>query len=203
MVFPVLALVLSVAAVQLGGQSNAVPAQSAVPVAKLSSSEIHQLKTKAEAGDAAAQLTLAEAYEGGNGVPQSNAQAAAWYRKAAEQGNATAQNNLGVMYHEGRGVEKSEEEAVNWYRKGARQENAAAMFNLGTAYYNGDGIAIDDAAAYAWFLLAKGAGSQPAVGAAERQRKASSFQEVQVFEKIGDMYRKGDELPANNAESAK
>jgi uncharacterized protein len=38
----------------------------------------------------------------GQGVPQDDAQAVAWYRKAAEQGYAAAQVNLGVMYANGK-----------------------------------------------------------------------------------------------------
>ncbi len=43
-------------------------------------------------------------YGKGQGVPQDDAKAVKWYRKAAEQGYAGAQSNLGVMYGKGQGV---------------------------------------------------------------------------------------------------
>ncbi|HVO82093.1 MAG TPA: tetratricopeptide repeat protein [Terriglobales bacterium] len=166
-------------------------------------SDISQLKTKAEAGDALAQLALARAYADGNGVRQNDDLAAAWCRKAADQGNAAAENELGIMYREGRGVEKSKEEAVKWYRKAARQGNASAMFNLGTAYYNGDGVAINDAAAYAWFLLAREAGSRNAAEAVSRaESELKPWVISEGFKIIATIYFKGEELPRDVAQSA-
>ena len=137
--FVVFALALSLA--QLGNPvaAPASSAQETAASAKLSSSELAQLQSKAEAGDAGAQLALGRAYQDGNGVAPNDELAVKWYRKAAEQGNATAQNNLGIMYRAGSGVEKSKEEALKLYRKAARQDYANAMFNIGAAYYNGDG----------------------------------------------------------------
>ena len=47
-------------------------------------------------------------------VPQDDAQAVAWYRKAADQGHAAAQFNLGAMYDNGRGVPQDYVEAHKW-----------------------------------------------------------------------------------------
>jgi hypothetical protein len=44
----------------------------------------------------------------GRGVPQSDVEAARWYRKAADQGDAGAQYNLGLMFDQGRGVAQSD-----------------------------------------------------------------------------------------------
>lgn len=165
--------------------------------------EMSQLQAKAQAGDPNAQLNLGRAYEDGNGVAQSDNQAVKWYRAAAEQGNATAQNDLGLMFRLGRGVAQDKVEAVKWYRKAARQENSNALFNLGTAYYNGDGVSIDDLSAYAWFLLAQNFGSQLATEAAERMKEAAEGRsQFAAFEKIGDMYQKGDDLPQSSSKAA-
>ena len=60
--------------------------------------------------------------EGRGGLPQSDALAVEWYRKAADQGYAQAQYNLGGMYEEGRGgLPQSDALAVEWYRKAADQ----------------------------------------------------------------------------------
>lgn len=176
---------------------------SAQPQSARSPEEIAQLEAKAEAGDAGAQLRLGRAYDKGNGVPQSDSQAVKWYKAAAEQGNAEAQDDLGLMYRSGRGVEKDKVEAVKWHKKAARQKNPAAMFNLGTAYYNGDGVSIDDVSAYAWFLLAQDFGSQPAVEAVKIMKEEKANFETAAFEKIGDMFSKGDSLPQSYSDAVR
>ena len=60
-------------------------------------------------------------FERGHGVPQSNVEAARWFRKAADQGDAGAQYYLGNMFEQGRGVALSDVEAARWYRKAADQ----------------------------------------------------------------------------------
>ena len=49
-------------------------------------------------------------------MPQDDAEAVKWYRKAAGQSFAPAQHNLGNMYTNGRGVPQNSAEAVKWYR---------------------------------------------------------------------------------------
>jgi TPR repeat protein len=53
-------------------------------------------------------------YAKGRGVPQDDAEAVKWYRKAAEQGDANAQYNLGQGYGDGQGVPQDHAEAVKW-----------------------------------------------------------------------------------------
>jgi uncharacterized protein len=178
-----------------------VTQQKSLPTTALSAEEIVQLQSEAEAGNAEAQVALGRAFEDGNGVPQSDRQAVKCYRAAAEQGNATAQNGLGLMLRSGRGVDQDKAEAVKWYKKAARQRNSTAMYNLGTAFYNGDGVAIDDIAANAWFLLAKDLGSQPAVDAVRRMEEQAKNLQPESFEKIGDMYQKGDDLPQSYSDA--
>ena len=67
-----------------------------------------------------AEANLGFMYQEGRGVPQDDAEAAKWYRKAAERGNAHSQTNLGSMYQEGRGVSQHDAEA-------ARTHNAFAL----------------------------------------------------------------------------
>ena len=57
----------------------------------------------ADEGDARAQSIVAQIDYRGRGVPQSDTEAATWFRRAADQGDALAQFYLGVMYNEGRG----------------------------------------------------------------------------------------------------
>lgn len=58
-------------------------------------------------------------YSKGHAVPQDDAVAAEWYRKAAEQGHADSQCILGGMYFKGRGVRQDDVEAHKWYNLAA------------------------------------------------------------------------------------
>jgi TPR repeat protein len=160
--------------------------------------DIASLRSNAANGDAVAERKLAEAYDKGNGVDQSDELAANWYRKAADQGDAVAQNKLGVMYSLGRGVDKSMEDAVRWYRAAAKQGYAPAMFNLGAACYNGDGVPSDLNMSYAWFLLSQESGdsaAEEAVARTAREMRSTA----DALEDVGAMYLKGDEVPRDLA----
>ena len=85
------------------------------------SDEVAALRSKANAGDAGGQFSLGNAYFSGQGVPQDDVEAAAWYLKAAEQGDAVAQTTLGFMYDNGLGVPQDDVQAVSWYRRAAEQ----------------------------------------------------------------------------------
>jgi hypothetical protein len=119
------------------------------------------LLAKANGGDVAAELQVAEAYAAGNGAAREPRQlaadykeAAAWYRKAADQGNVTAQIHLADLYRDGRGVTRDMAQAVAWYRKAAETGDAGAQGTLGLLYSVGMGVARDDVEAYYWLCLA-------------------------------------------------
>ena len=69
-----------------------------------SAQELADLRARAEAGDADAQLSLGLMYQWGRGVTPDGAEAVRWYRLAAEQGYAAAHYALGIAYFTGRGV---------------------------------------------------------------------------------------------------
>ena len=122
-------------------------------------------------------------YTLGESVPQDDAEAVAWYRKAAEQGYAPAQSNLGFMYDEGKGVPQDDVEAIDWYRKAAEQCSAVAQFNLGVMYTSGEGVLQDDAAAVTWF------------------REAAEQGDVQAQFTLGVMYANDRGRPPNYVEA--
>jgi len=55
----------------------------------------------------------------GQGVPQSDEEAARWFLKAAEHGIPQAQYKLGELYSSGHGVPRDFERAFAWYKTGA------------------------------------------------------------------------------------
>lgn len=186
---------------------NNPPAQAAPQTqegakpARLTSAETSKLSVQADAGDAAAQAALGRAYQDGNGVPKNSAMALQWYRKAAEQGNATAENDLGIMYSAGEGVSRDKEQAAKWYARAAKHGSSQAMFNLGGCYYNGDGVGENELMAYVWFLLGQDAGNPIADAAAKRSAATMPGETGDAYQRISEMYEKGDELPKDDAQS--
>lgn len=82
----------------------------------------------AKNGDAAAQVSVAEIYEKGLGVPPQYDIAAQWYEKAAEQGLARAQLALGALYEQGLGVPQDKVKAVQWFRRASGLEAAGVEY---------------------------------------------------------------------------
>ena len=108
----------------------------------------------ADDGDARAESIVAQIHYRGRGVPQSDTEAAKWFRRAADQGDAVAQFYLGVMYNEGRGVPQDYAEAAKWYKLAAEQGDALAQYNLGLSYARGEGVTPDPVTAHMWLNLA-------------------------------------------------
>ena len=93
----------------------------------------------AEQGDATAQYNLGVMYALGEGVPENDAEAATWYRKAAEQGRRLRTSlNLGLVYATGEGVLGGPcRSCAKWFRLAAEQGDAGAQFTLGRMYATG------------------------------------------------------------------
>jgi len=128
-------------------------------------------------------------YAKGLGVPQNDAQAVAWFRKAAKQGDAGAQNNLGTMYRDGRGVSQDYAQAVAWFGKAAKQGDAGAQNNLEEMCKKGYNDGLDaskrgnyEAAARLWRPLAEQGYARAQAG-------------------LGRMYANGQGLPQNDAQA--
>ena len=119
---------------------------------------IQMLTNDASSGDLEAQFELAQRYAVGNGVMQSDAEAARWYRKAADQDFADAQFELARCYDTGKGVRKSSAEAAKWYRLAAEQGHAEAQCELGRCYTSGKGVKADYVEADRWFSAASDQG---------------------------------------------
>jgi TPR repeat protein len=81
-------------------------------------------KSLASKGDVVAQYFLGLFYERGEVVPENDAEAVKWYRKAADGGYAKAQVALGFMYSQGNGVPQDYIQAYKWYNLAAAQGSA-------------------------------------------------------------------------------
>ncbi len=86
---------------------------------------------RAESGDAAAQVLLAELQARGLGIPINMAESAKWYGKAAEQGIPEAQFRYAGILLQGKYVPKDTKKAKELMKAAADAGNAAAQFNYG------------------------------------------------------------------------
>ncbi len=121
--------------------------------------EVTALKTKASAGDVAAQHELGVLYADGQGdVERNYDEALKWHRMAADNGNAESQQYMGYSYESGIGVTRSDVDAAAWYMKAANQGNAAAQGIIGNMYATGRGLDESFDQAFVWLSLAKKGG---------------------------------------------
>jgi TPR repeat protein len=136
-------------------------------------------------GNAGAEFLVGFCHDCGVGVPQSDAQAMQWYRRAAENGVAMAQNNLGWMYVQARGAPRDYVEAARWFKKAAERDNAFAACNLGWLNEEGRGMPINLGEAARWYLHAANRGH------------------AQAQNNLGLMYRDGRGLKPDDKEAIK
>ena len=95
----------------------------------------------ADEGDARAQSIVAQIHYRGRGVPQSDTEAATWFRRAADQGDAQAQYNLGLSYARGEGVTPDPIAAHMWLNLAAARFPAADSRGRMAATRNRDNVA--------------------------------------------------------------
>jgi TPR repeat protein len=105
---------------------------------------------------------LGSMYEAGEGMPQSYAAAARYYRRAGYNGSAEAQTRLGNLYMIGAGVALNYGEARRWYLRAAAQGYGDALLDLAGLFYQGLGVPRDLATARGWALAAKRARARDA-----------------------------------------
>ena len=81
----------------------------------------------AEQGYPLAECQVGWFYLKGQGVPQDDANAFYWTKRAAEHGDWDAQYNLGTFYEAGIGTARDAEQAKRWYIAAARQGQDEAL----------------------------------------------------------------------------
>lgn len=122
------------------------------------------LLSKANGGDAAAQVAVGEQFAHAAGATSDRneaddewKQAFAWYEKAAQQSNISGEIHVAEAYSYGRGVERDMTKAAEWYQKAADQGDPGAQGTLAMLYTLGQGVSQSDEDAYFWFDLAASA----------------------------------------------
>lgn len=156
---------------------------------------------RAAKGDPEAQLALGMRYAEGDGVIQSDKEAAKWFALAARQGLSEAQYQYGLALLNGRGVVQDYKAAFEWIEKPAMRGYARAQYSLGELYRYGTGTAINKPRAYLWFNLAAAQG----VDAAAKARDSLVWQlkPEQIAEMQEEAHRLSEALRTHSAAPAR
>ena len=118
-------------------------------------SKLRDLHQRANAGDVAAQISLAAAYEKSDGLERDALKACVWYIIAGANGNLAAKDR-----------------AVQLSHRLPQFQIAEIRFNIGKMYMQGTGVRRDLVEAYSWFVLAQAAGD---VRARDEQEKLEAL----------------------------
>lgn len=95
------------------------------------SSEFRSTQKRAQAGEAQAQLDLAQMYMQGKGTKPNDVEARKWCEKAANKGLPVAQRMYGMMLRDAYGAESRQiPKAREWLAKAAAQGDAVAKMEL-------------------------------------------------------------------------
>ncbi len=164
----------------------------------------------AKAGDVEAKLAIGEAYELGEGVKPSGAEAAKWYREAALGGNLDAQFHLAKLVGKGApGLKVDKATAIALLSNAAKKGHAPSQNLYGLMLQNGDGLTKDEKAAVEWYrkaadqglavaennlgvMLVQGRGTERSLDEAFKLfTKAADGNDGWAFNNLGGMYEMG------------
>lgn len=106
-----------------------------------------EVLSAAKAGDAAAQVLLAQMYMEGKGVARNPEEAVLWYSLAANLGEGIAMNMLGRCHELGTGTPLNHELAAVWYQRAAESGLDWGMYNYANLLSTGRGVQRDRAKA--------------------------------------------------------
>ena len=111
------------------------------------------LREAAEQGDAASQAAIGVMYANGQGVPQDDAQALDWYRKAADQGDAQRSLTSALCTPTAKACPRTTR-GRRVVPQGRRPRKCRRPVHLGLMYDNGRGVTQDYAKAVKWYRKA-------------------------------------------------
>jgi localization factor PodJL len=137
-------------------QSEQTP--QSLHVAAASLTQLDRLTKLAEAGNADAELAIANRYLDSRGMRYDPVAGMQWMSRAARQRNAIAQYGLGSLYQKGIGTKADAVQAMHWYEAAALQGNRKAMHDLAIAYAEGLGGVTSSSEAVRWFSRAANLG---------------------------------------------
>lgn len=97
-------------------------------------SEISELRTKADSGDADVQFALSKLYRKASWVDNHGGLSEFYLEQAIANGCADAQCHLAFQYATGLGKPHDQEKSDEWYRKAAQNGSVAAQYSVAQQY---------------------------------------------------------------------
>ncbi len=113
----------------------------------LDSADIARLRVQADKGDPEAQYDLGEAYLKGEGVVQSEKEAAKWYYRSAMQGYVDGQIAMGFVYRGGNGMQMDKVLSYMWFDLATKNGSSEAFSLRNDEAWSMTQSEIDDARA--------------------------------------------------------
>lgn len=146
---------------------------------------LKSLITKADSGDIASQLKLADMYLNGTDVKKDIAESIRWLTAAATADNPEAQFRLSEHYWSGKGVQRNGLNALKWLTLAAENGLAQAQIKLADEYANGRNVPKDTLLELQWL------------------NKAAQQNDVAAQKILAAKYEFGDGVPVNLETSLK
>ncbi len=135
----------------------------------------------AQAGDSAAALAVASAYEKGEGTKPNKQQALSWYEQAAARGSTQASLELFQIYTKGTLAPADPQAAFTYLQVAAQADDPSAQYELGNQYMQGNLLVpAHRGQAYYWYMTAAQNGST----AAKAKVDALSTEDPTLYESV-------------------
>jgi len=116
-----------------------------------SANSLPKVKTKADMGDAQAQLKLGKRYYYGNEVKKDKSEALKWILKSAEKSNPEAMRIVGLMNMRGEGTQSNFAVGLRWLESAYKASDPMAAYFIGLMYEDGQGVDKDLKVAFSWY----------------------------------------------------
>lgn len=181
-----------------------------------------EIKSRADAGDAAAQLEVADnLFDGEQGATQDVIEAKRYLELAAAQNHRPAVLSLAERLKEGRGMAVDHNQAMAWLEKAVSLDSPHAAVLLGEYYLEGKHVAKDERKAYELFKLSaaggntwghkqlgwaleNGLGVEKDVAAAiESYRRAGDRKDIWAHERLAQIFSDRNQPWFNEVEARK
>ncbi len=124
-------------------QTQSSLASKVMVTTETSTSELSQIKAKAQSGDKEAEYDLAHMYFNGIEVERDYEAAFKWFEASARQDYEYAQEMMALIYYSGYGVPQDYSKAKQWLDLLINKDNAKAQNLLATMYTYGQGVEQD------------------------------------------------------------
>src|ERR1700744_4310192 len=163
LIFAIIAICVTIGVGIVLTHTQSVPVAAVQPAAPPQPViDVEGLKTRAQAGDPAAQTQLGKIYLDGSLVKKNAKEAVKWLQLAADQHFPDALATLGELYQAGQGVPMDLDKAAQYYQLAGEGGSVSGQYDLAFLYEQGIGVKKDEAAAAKWYQLAAEGGDPSA-----------------------------------------